>query len=49
MLRPIKCLDAMYDSKGADPSDIFGVKQECLPWQVIIFSYAIHVKVHVIS
>lgn len=33
MLRPIKCLDAMYDSKGADPSDIFGVKQECLPWQ----------------
>ena len=48
MLRPIKSLDAMYDSIGAESSDPFGVKQECLPWQVIIFSYAIHVKVYVI-
>lgn len=33
MLRPIKSLDAMYDSEGADRSDLFGAKQECLPWQ----------------
>lgn len=33
MLRPIKYLDAMYDNIGAEPSDPFSVKQECLPWQ----------------
>lgn len=33
MLRPIKSLDATYDSEGADQSHLFGAKQECLPWQ----------------
>eukprot|EP01018_Ginkgo_biloba_P010442 Gb_01809 [translate_table: standard] len=35
-LKPVKYLDAMYGGSGADPSDVFDVKQEYLPWQAII-------------